>query len=361
LLLHRSDAKSLVGGPNEQVRQHAQAVTEAGGEAVVHFSHEQPAGRFDVAHLMNVDWPLETARQLDIALRSADRVVLTPIHHRRSWEDDYHCNGRHGLSRSVARVTGLDGFVRLRGVFQARNAPRLRAEAARQLAGGIAERQRRVLDRSETWLVSCEREMESIVQDFGVAPKPARIVPSGADWIDDDVALPVLPDEFVLCVARIEARKNQLALARALVELGVPGVFVGDPNPRHRAFVRRFASYVGEHRSLMWLRGLSREQCLAMYRRAGMHALASWYEVQPLVDCEAAVAGCPILTTSRSYSREVLGGAAEYWDPASGHAGLVEGVRTTLDRAREWADPHRFREHLSWARTRRELAPAYGL
>src|SRR3954454_17461429 len=97
LFLLRSDAGTLASGPTEQVRQYALAVTERGGEAVVHTGHDPPRGRFDIAHVFSVDWPLETARQMDIALASADRVVLSPIHHRRSWEEAYHVLGRHGL------------------------------------------------------------------------------------------------------------------------------------------------------------------------------------------------------------------------------------------------------------------------
>jgi glycosyltransferase involved in cell wall biosynthesis len=362
LFLLRSDAGTLASGPTEQVRQYALAVTERGGEAVVHTGHEPLRRRFDVAHVFNVDSPLETARQMDIALACADRVVLSPIHHRRSWEEAYHALGRYGLSRGVAAVTGVDGFVRLRGVAQAaRTSPRLRREATRQLVAGIRHRQIEMLNRPEMWIVTSEHETESIVRDFGVASKPSRVVPNGADWVEEQVHLPVLPAEFVLSVGRIETRKNQIGLARALVELGMPGVFVGVPNPRHRAYVRRFASFVGKHPSLTWLRAPSREQRLALFRRARVHALASWYEVQPLVDSEAAVAGCSIVTTTRGYSRDTLGDTAVYWEPATGHGGLVASLRSAVDRPRDRMATARFRERLSWGSIRRELAPVYGL
>jgi glycosyltransferase involved in cell wall biosynthesis len=361
LFLLRSDTDRLVGGTAEQLRQYARAVTERGGEAVLHVGRGAPEGRFDIAHVFNVDWPLETARHMELALACADRVVLSPVHHERAWEDAYHAAGRDGLSRRVSSVVGLDGFLRLRGVAQAARVPELWGEATRQLVRGVAPRQRQILERADAWLVASPRETESIVEDFGVAPRATHLIRNGGASVDEDVALPPLPDEFVLCVARVEARKNQLALARAIVEVGVPGVFVGVPNPRHRAYVDRFAAYVAEQPSLTWLPSLDRRQTLAMFGRARLHALASWYELAALVDSEAAVAGCPMVTTVRGHSRDVLGDAAVYWEPDSGHDGLVAALRRGLDRSRDADDVETFRRELSWARIREDVASAYGL
>ncbi|HEX8122399.1 MAG TPA: glycosyltransferase [Solirubrobacteraceae bacterium] len=334
-------------------------MTEAGGAAVLHVGHQRPAGRFDVAHVFNVDWPLESAHHLDLARAVADRVVLSPIHHDRRWENRYHTVGRAGLSARVARTVGLEGFLRLRGVAQAARAPRLWGEAAGQLARGVDRRQRDMLSRADQWVVLSHRETDAIVGDFGVAARPAHLVRNGADWADHDVALPALPAEFVLSVARVEARKNQLGLARALVELGVPGVFVGPANPRHRAYVRRFAAFVDEHPSLTWLGALDRYETLAMYRRARLHALASWYELLPVVDGEAAVAGCPVVTTARGYSSEVLGDGALYWDPVTGHDGLLGVLRAGLERKPDAAAAAAFRRTLSWENVRRDVALVY--
>ncbi len=361
LFLLRSDGDRLVGGTAEQLRQYARAVTERGGEAVVHTAPTRPPGRFDLAHVFNVDWPLETARHMDVALACADRVVLSPVHHDRRWEDAYHAQGRAGAHRRVAAVVGLDGFLRLRGAAQAAGTPQLWGEAAGQLVRGVARRQREILARADAWLVASRREADAICADFGVAPRPYHVVRNGGEWVEDASGLPPLPDEFALCVARVEARKNQLALARALVDLGLPGVFVGAPNPRHAAFVSRFAAYVDEHPSLTWLPALGRRETLAMFRRAPLHALASWYELAALVDSEAAVAGCSIVTTSRSHSRDVLGDAAVYWEPDTGHDGLVAALRRGRERAPAAETVRRFRSELAWTRIRDDVARAYGL
>jgi glycosyltransferase involved in cell wall biosynthesis len=144
-----------------------------------------------------------------------------------------------------------------------------------------------------------------------------------------------------------------------LVELDLPAVFVGGANPRHRAYVEEFAALVERSPNLTWIRSLQRERVLSLYTRARLHVLASWYEVVPLVDLEAALAGCPLVTTTRGYTNEYLGDLPTYWDPASGK----EGLRAALERApsqRIAADERaRLRERLSWSATTRELVPTY--
>jgi glycosyltransferase involved in cell wall biosynthesis len=360
LFLLRSDSDRLVGGTAEQLRQYARAVREHGGETLLHVGAGRPKGRFDLAHVFNVDWPLEAARHMDVALECADRVVLSPVHHDRAWEVAYHAAGRDGMSRRIASSVGLEGFLRLRAVAQAAREPRLWGEAGSQLVRGVARRQRAMLERADAWLVASPGETDAIVRDFGVASKPTHLIRNGGDWADDPVDVQPLPAEFALCVARVEARKNQLGLARALVELGMPGVFVGAPNPRHKAYVGRFATFVREHLSLTWLPSLDRPATLALFGRARLHALPSWYELSALVDSEAAVAGCPIVTTARGHSRDVLGDAALYWDPATGDRGLVATLAAALERPCDPDSATTFRAQLSWDRIRADVRRAYG-
>ncbi len=355
----RADAGRLVGGSTEQALRYAEAVRNGGGQADVCAGDRLPSARFDVAHLLNLDWPLETAQQLALAKRCARRVVLSPIHHRRSWVEDFHRRGRHGVAGAIARSIGLDGFERLRNVHLARARPRLCGEAARQLAVGVEARQRQILREADAWFVIAEGETESLTSEFGVERRPTYLVRNGAEWSDADPELKALPEEFVLSVGRLEARKNQLLLAETLVDLDVPGVFVGAPNPRHRAYVRRFSALVAESPNLIWFPDLERGKVVQLYSRARLHVLSSWFEVVPLVDLEAAVAGCPVVTTTRGYTDEYLGSDAIYWEPETGKSGLREAVVQGLELPRRAAARTELRRTLSWQAVTEQLVERY--
>lgn len=359
ILFIRSDANELLGGPTEQVSRYAMAIREHGGEAVVWASTEQPVGRFDVAHLLNLDWPLETACQFELARRCADRVVISPIYPRREWVAAFHDAGRRGVAHGVAQMVGVEGFKRLRNLRWALAGNGLGLEGARQLMNGVANRQRQILNQCDAWFPLAEGEKLAIEEDFGVRPEHAMTIPNGASWSDEEAFGRTLPTDFILSAGRIEAGKNQLAVAEALRRLDLPGVFVGPPNPRHRSYVRRFLEVVEDSKNLIWLGEIPRHELLALYPRAGAHVLASWFEVVPLVTLEAAAAGCPVVQATRSYASEYLGPSATYWDPPSGIDGLTQAIRKSLATRRDSRSTATQRDRLDWGKVGDKLMRAY--
>jgi glycosyltransferase involved in cell wall biosynthesis len=359
ILFIRTDAGHLLGGPTEQVRRYAAAIRERGGEAVVWASTEQPVSRFDVAHLLNLDWPLETARQFELARRCADKVVISPIYPRREWVAAFHNKGRSGLAHGVSRMVGVEGFKRLRNLRWAFAGNGLGIEGARQLMNGVANRQRQILDQCDAWFPLAAGEQNAVEEDFGLRARHAVTIPNGASWADEDSRIPKLPEGFVLSAGRIEAGKNQLYVAEALRRMDLPGVFVGPPNPRHRSYVRQFAEVVESSKNLVWLGEIPQYELLQLYPKAGAHVLASWFEVVPLVTLEAIAAGCPVVQATRSYADEYLGPSATYWDPPTGIDGLVQAIRKGLTKGCDSEGTAEHRERLDWTKVGNKLMQAY--
>lgn len=358
-LVRTQDEGDAVSGAAKQIRMYAEAVEAAGGTAVFHASLEELEEPFDIAHLSNLDWTVETAYQLGLAQRFARRVVVSPIHHRRRWVSSLPASERSGLARLAASVTSQDGYERLRNLFLARSRPRLLPEAARQMIGGVARAQRRILDSCDAWFLLANGEQVSLQEDLAPQPRPTYLVPNGAEWSDAEPAVEGLPDGFVLSVGRIEARKGQVAVARALESLGVPGVFIGEPNPRHAGYVEEFERYVESSRLQRWIPELPHEQILPLYRAARAHVLASWFEVAPLVDLEAAVAGCRVVTTTHGHTSEYLGDWAVYWSPRDGEAALRGAIERALERGPDRERAAEFRRTLAWEPMGEALLGAY--
>ncbi|MCU0661458.1 MAG: glycosyltransferase [Myxococcota bacterium] len=119
---------------------------------------------------------------------------------------------------------------------------------------------------------------------------------------------------FVLCVGRLESRKNQLMLLYALKEDDVPLVFVNSPSPQPE-YEQMCASFVRKGKTLITGR-LSEELLLSAYAAAKVHALPSWYELPGLVTLEAAWQGCNIVASDWGTIRDYLGESVEYCDPS---------------------------------------------
>jgi glycosyltransferase involved in cell wall biosynthesis len=342
------DEGGVVSGAARQLRQYAEFAGRAGCTAVVHPSLQPLDERFDVAHLSNLDWSVETAHQLRLAKRCARRVVISPIHHRRRWVGGVPASDRGGFGRIAAEVTNQDGFERLRNFYLAGKNPRLIPEATRQLVTGVARRQRDILNACDAWFLLAKGERDSLDEDLDPTARETFVVPNGAEWSDEEPSLKDLPADFVLSVGRVEARKGQLTVARVLESLGVPGVFVGAPNSRHQAYVSEFRRFVEGSRHLRWHTELTHEEILPLYGAARLHVLASWFEVAPLVDLEAAAAGCRVVTTTHGHTSEYLGDWGVYWSPETGERGLRTAIERGLELGPDREQAERFRATLSW-------------
>ena len=351
----RSDALTVHGGPTEQARRYVAHLQERGVDALLWPSHEPPPGRFDVAHLLNLDWPVETAHQFRLARACADRVVLSTIHHREMWVRDQHRAGRAGIAAVLSRRLSLERFEGARGAWLARTAPRLWPEAGRQGLTGPRRRQRDLLRDVDLCLTHGPGEMQSLAEDFGVSP-PTRHLANGYAEAPDDEPPAGLPSEFLLCVGRVEARKNQAALLDAAEHLDLPVVLVGAPNPNHRRIAAEVRRRVERSSRFVWFEHLDRGATLATFRAATAHVLPSWVEVLPIVDFEAAAGGARIVTTARGYTHEYLGDAAHYWDPTSGAHALARMIERALAAP---APPLETARYWSWDRVGEALHDVY--
>ena len=337
----RSDVARHVGGAaTGQVDSYVRHLRSADVDVTLWSSESDPPGRYDVGHVMNLDWPVEVARQAAAARRCCERVVLSPVHHRDAWMEDLHRGGRAGLAGRLADRTTLERFESLRSVALGVRAPRQLPEAGRQLVTGVRRRQRAVLDSVDLSLTLAHGEEQSLLEDFGFDGATCR-VPNSAEVADGDPPAG-LPAEFLLCVGRVEARKNQLALLDAARELDLPVVLAGPPNRRHRAHVRAVEERVRSSSAFVWLRELPRQQVLSLFAASACHVLPSWCEVVAQVDLEARAAGARVVTTSRGHMREYLNGDATYWDPDAGVPGLADAISTALDRPSPMPAPRRF-------------------
>jgi len=268
--------------------------------------------------------------------------------------EELHREARAGLAKAVATHLSLERFEGLRGVALASRQPDQLREATRQLLTGPRRRQAQLLRQVDSCLTLAEGERVSLQQDFGFTGT-SLLVPNGASEHEGDPP-GGLPREFLLCVGRLEARKNQLALANVAERLDLPLVLVGPFNRRHKRISEEIQRRVRESSRISWFPQLPRHRVLALQRAATCHVLPSWCEVVPQVDLEAARAGTRVVTTTRGHTDEYLGDQATYWDPASRERGLACAVERTLEQAPpQLTDP----DALSWERVGQRLLDSY--
>jgi len=318
LWLVRENLERHPGGDTTQILQTRAALERLGVQVILAHRLPAPPLACDLVHLFHLDrlWEhLSVCRRL-----RAGRVpaVLSTIY----WpSDEFDRAGRSGWQGRLARAFGSRRYQSLR-LVQRFALDSLRRRTLRGWDRRLLDFQaaaRYLLESVAVILPNSAAELREIQVRFGVE-RPAVIVPNAADVATFGPGVDVAPGgrAGVLCVGRIEPRKNQLALIEALRGTDIPLTIVGAPGRFNARYARRCRQAAGPQ-----TRFLGRREPTALrdlYQAARVHACVSWYETPGLASLEAGLCGCNLVVTPGGCTREYFGQQAFYArpdDPAS--------------------------------------------
>ena len=361
LILHGSEGASL-GGPTVRVPRTAGELRALGLAAqAVRFPGAE-IGRADILHGFNI-WSPKSSLELARRARWLNKpFVFSPIFldlsERQLWQEDL-------LSVFEANTDAEQVDGALEDVLQRHRTETALWDAVPEPIPGYHALAREVVDAADHLIFLSEHE-KSLFERIGIRPRRSTIVRNPVDAAMFGTGDPSLFHEatglnhFVLCVARIEPRKNQLMLVHALRDTGLPVVLVGHiSSPKYGDLVRKhggdrvhFAGRLEPGSNLL-------KSALVGAR---VLVLPSWAEGAPLVALEGAAAGASMVLSSRSGEGEYFGQRARYCDPAN-----VESIRSAVLDAYEtaWGEADReglkthVAENFSWQRYARGTLEVY--
>ena len=202
-------------------------------------------------------------------------------------------------------------------------------------------------------LPNSHAEAEQLVRCFGVPTRRIHVVPNGADprfgaADPEPFARQVGGPGFVLCAGRIEPRKNQRALLRALHGSGLRVVLVGGVVPGHEAYLAECRRVADERVRFVGPLEHDDPRLASAYAACGCLALCSWYETPGLAALEAGMSGAPLVLPEGGSAREYFGPQAEYVRPTD-----LRGIRSAVTKALRRGRSKALAEHVagsfSWA------------
>jgi glycosyltransferase involved in cell wall biosynthesis len=168
-------------------------------------------------------------------------------------------------------------------------------------------------------------------------PKLRRVVTSGlavpsslSTVTATDPGLHLEPGRYLLCVGRLNVRKNLLTTLRAALRSGVlskdfPLVVVGEPSGRITLLDHDFRSAVAAGTILIVDR-ISESRLKWLYSHCALFMCMSLDEGFGLPPVEAATLGCRVLASDIPVFRETLGRHATFVDAADPDA-IVDAIR----------------------------------
>ena len=347
LLQHGSESKSL-GGPTVRIPRTASELRQRGVPALRIQFPDPAVLQADLLHGFNV-WSLHSALSMARRARSLDKpFVFSPIFldlsEKELWESR--------IPDFVSNATD-DSFIE-ESVLAYRENNQEREQPA-EAAPGQHAMVREMISAADHVIFLSEYEKFSLKR-IGATANAASIVRNpidadrfGAASSDLFVSKYGLKD-FVLCLARIEPRKNQLMLLCALRNSGLPIVLIG--HSTDEAYLQTIKPYLGPTVHLLGRIDPNSDIIPSACAAARVFVLPSFAEGAPLAALEAGAAGASLVLSNQSGEREYFGDQARYCDPynaSSIRSAVLEAFESKRSKTEREAQKARIADEFSWS------------
>lgn len=279
---------NLIFGGGETQQLKTMAALKALGVAVEFYDRSARAFEYEIVHVFGCHyWNYQLAH---LAKSKGAKIVLSPISYNP-------CPSRaYKMWRHFDRFVPMDTTFRLH---------------------------RKMVDLADVLLPNSVIEGDYIHEFFGADKSRMKVVPYGADprftaasprQFVEKYGL----EDFVLCVGKIEPRKNQVNLAKAMGGGKHKLVVIGEGIPNRRDYFSEFKSVVDAHDNITHIDFLPHDSDLlaSAYAACRVHVLLGTNETPGIVNLEAGLAGANLVVANCPPVREYLSGFAEYCDPA---------------------------------------------
>lgn len=159
-------------------------------------------------------------------------------------------------------------------------------------------------------------------------------VPKSAESFQLDI------ENYVICAGNICKRKNQLALVKACIKIGVPLLLVGHVLNGEENYGRAVNDAMANNSNIRWIKGLmpGSAQLAVAYGRAAVFVLPSFNETQPISALEAAAARKPLVLADRPYSKQEFYANAVLTNPDSVNS-IASAIAKALDHPDAYCPP----------------------
>lgn len=316
----RSNAQSSIGGDWIQVLLTAKYLERIGVNVEIKLANDPiDYGRYELLHFFNLIRPDDILRHIR---KTSKPFVVSSIYVEYSEHNRVSNSKWVTLLSRVINPDQMEYIKRIaRTLINGEKWPTLE-----YIFLGHSKSIHKIIHKSAGILPNSRSEYNRLVRDYR---KPTRyeVVPYGIDkeLFQSDLQ-EVRNHRHIACVGRIEPRKNQLNLIRALNDSSFELYIIGSASPNHFGYLEQCKK---EASSNVYFMGPMEQSDLAkFYTTCKVHVLPSWFETAGLSSLEAGYMGCNVVITDKGDASEYFEQFAFYCDPAN-----PESIRMAVEDA----------------------------
>lgn len=363
LMQSRKNFYSLRGGDTVQLLKTKTELEKLGVDVDISLEFEPDLTEYDLVHLSNVTRIQETYLHVKNAVKQNKPIALSTIY----WPmEEFEKNGQVGIRKLINEKLNIDTEEKLKALVRYLKEKNARNIATKNLwKVGYTTMQRYVIDHADIFLPNSEMEMTMVKESFGVRKNNYVVVPNAIDLEAAEKAwtTPHNPAfekyrDAVICVGRIEPRKNQLALVKALKDAPYKLVLVGGVSDNQKQYFESVMRYINAREDFYYIPQIDNTELYQLYKVCRVSTLPSWLDTPGLVSLEAAVMGCNLAVSSKGSTTEYFEDMAEYCLPDD-----LDSIRRSIDTAFQKENDGKLREKIlsqyTWQEAARRTLKGY--
>jgi glycosyltransferase involved in cell wall biosynthesis len=358
LFQSRTTLFSAPGGDTVQLLKTREYLEKMGVEVDIAEELEPDVSAYDLVHVFNLMRAQEAWIQVRSAKRQGKPVALSTIY---GLYTEYEQKARGGLFGLIARHSGPYMLEYLKIAARCVTSGELHKGALAVLGQGYYRTLKKIVSRVDVFLPNSDSEMARVAREMKLVDPPYVAVPNAVDTeVFDYERVDATELEgyegCLVCAARIEGRKSQLNLVRAMKDLPYRLLIIGKPSPNHMAYYEQVKAEAGDN--VEFIGAVDHAELAKYYKVARASALISWMETPGLSSLEAAAMRCNLVITEKGDTRDYFGDFAAYCEPDD-----VSSIRNAVIRAMEQPFDEALRdhvlEHYTWDKTAQATLKGY--
>lgn len=316
LFQSRKTLFSAPGGDTTQILKTKEYLEKLGVIVDINLELTPDLSNYDLVHVFNLMRPQELYLQVSNAKKQGKTVALSTIY---GPYTEYEKKARGGFLQKLNKVLNITQIEYLKVIARAVLNQEFNKGTIYYLLNGHRRLQRKIVKMVDIFLPNSESEMERIARDFSIEEYNYISVPNAVDLSNFDYnSVEVSPlfekyKDCILCVSRIEGRKNQLNIIRACKQLPYKFVFIGKAGANFQQYEKRCKKEATDN--IFFLGQIPHEDLPQFYKLSKVHILASWMETPGLSSLEAIAMRSNIVVTKKGDTEDYFQNYAFYCEP----------------------------------------------
>jgi len=358
LFVTRPTVFSGPGGDTIQLLKTKEYLEKLGCEITISDNSKPNLEGYELVHFFNLRNPQDIFRNVERAVEKNIPTVLSTI-----WGSYYECDqySRKGIQGFIVRNFSEYTVEYFKSLARAVLNGNFHRGTLSYLLTGHYKMQRKIVDSVNYLLPNSPSELQRVRSDMNIAAKPGHWVANAVDeniFNYENVKVNKYKDleGCLLSAARVEIRKCQLDLIKAVKDLPYKLVIVGKPSPNSIDYYNECRAEAGSN--VTFIEHVTQEELAELYKVCKAHALVSWMETPGLSTLEASVMNSNVLVTNRGDTKFYFEDFATYVEPGNVES-IRNGIQIVMENDFDPALKRKILNDFTWQDTARQTYDGY--